>query len=1249
MEYLQSSASFRDLLLRLRGRTGLTQGHLAGRLGVSRRSVQDWEAGVNHPTAQRLQTLITTLLEAGALTSGREAAEARQLWDAVLSESPRMRLPLDDEWLSILLAARGGERAVPEAVTKVIPAMPDTAAPEATAVEPTFRFAPRGAHAEDWGPAPDVRGFVDRTDELATVRSWLQDGRCRLVALLGMGGVGKTALAARIAQDVAPNYQRVYWRSLRDSPPISEWVAGAIHFFSGQQVVPPEGDAARIEVLLRLLREQPSMLLLDNFETVLQPGDPEGGYRESYAGYGTLLQAICNGRHQSCLLLTSRESPSEFALLDESAARILRLVGLQVDGGRALLTGKQLLGSTDEWAGLVERFAGNALALKVVGESIREVFGGELGAFLNEPESPTVFGGIRRVLDEQFERSSTVEQKVLRVLAVEREPVSIAHLLAVLGPRHGRGVVLEAVEALRRRSLVERADAAGAAAITLQSVALEYVTDGLVERIADEIARGRPERIVELPLIQALAKDHVRQTQERLIGTPLVQRLNADVGRLGAEQLLMALLDGWRGRPDEEQGYGPGNVVNLLRLLRGDLRGLDLSRLAIRQAYLAEVDAQDVRLLDARLKETVLAEAFYFPPSIALSADGALLAAGTSTGEVWLWRTADRTPLWAVQGHIGVVFGVSFSADGQLLASAAGDAKVRLWETSSGRSVATLEGQTGAIWSVVLSPDGHRVVTGGADGMVGLWDSDTGRELGMVHAHSGTVRGVAISGDGHLVASTGDDGTVKVWETSTGRLVASLEGHSGTVWGVALSSDGCVVASGGADASVRLWDSGTGRLLGVLQGHSGTVWGVILSADGQQVVSGGADGTVRLWEVSTGRPVATLPGHAGPVRSVALSADGQLVASGSFDATVKLWEARTGRPVATLQGRTGGIFGVALTADGRLVASGGADGVRLWDSTTGRLVATLHGHAGTIYSVAMAADGHTVASCSDDGTVKVWDPRTAQPVATLEGHTSTVWGVALSADGRIVVSSGGDGTVRVWEARTGRPVATLEGHSGTVWSAGVSADGQLVASGGEDGTVRLWDTRTARPLATLEGHSGAVWGVAISADRQLVASSGEDGTVRLWEAVTGHPLAILSDHSGTVYGVAVSADGRLVVSAGADATVRLWSLRQPQHELANVGDVAAPLAILEGHTGTVRCVAVSADGQVAASGGFDGTVKLWDAESGTCVHTLQPERRYERMDITDLTGVTEAQRTALLALGAGELQYASTAMAHSIM
>src|SRR5262249_62041961 len=139
-------------------------------------------------------------------------------------------------------------------------------------------------------------------------------------------------------------------------------------------------------------------------------------------------------------------------------------------------------------------------------------------------------------------------------------------------------------------------------------------------------------------LVQATANEYVRHSQERLIATPLLERLVGASGDAeGLEKRLLLLLASWRERPRNEQGYGPGNVINLLRLLRGELRGLDLARLAIRQAYLAEVDAQDARLVDAELADTVLADAFHFPVSVALSGDGALLAAGTSTGQVGLW------------------------------------------------------------------------------------------------------------------------------------------------------------------------------------------------------------------------------------------------------------------------------------------------------------------------------------------------------------------------------------------------------------------------------------------------------------------------------------------------------------------------------------------------------------------------------------------------------------------------------------
>src|SRR3979411_1719982 len=98
--------SFAGLLLRHRGRTGLTQRELALRLGTSRRSIQDWESGVYYPSAERLQALIQVLLESVGLTVGHERAEAAELWSAVLREAPRMRTPFDTAWFDGLLAER---------------------------------------------------------------------------------------------------------------------------------------------------------------------------------------------------------------------------------------------------------------------------------------------------------------------------------------------------------------------------------------------------------------------------------------------------------------------------------------------------------------------------------------------------------------------------------------------------------------------------------------------------------------------------------------------------------------------------------------------------------------------------------------------------------------------------------------------------------------------------------------------------------------------------------------------------------------------------------------------------------------------------------------------------------------------------------------------------------------------------------------------------------------------------------------
>jgi len=169
--------------------------------------------------------------------------------------------------------------------------------------------------------------------------------------------------------------------------------------------------------------------------------------------------------------------------------------------------------------------------------------------------------------------------------------------------------------------------------------------------------------------------------------------------------------------------------------------------------------------------------------------------------------------------------------------------------------------------------------------------------------------------------------------------------------------------------------------------------------------------------------------------------------------------------------------------------------------------------------------------------------------------------------------------------------------------------------------------------------------VTLSADGRLLASGGEDGTVRLWEAPAGRPLATLQDHTGPVYGVALSADGRLLASGGLDRTIRLWEAPFARLEgdqsfagrSADSGDASGGwrlLATLRAHTRAVFGVATSGDGRLLVSGGLDGTVRLWDPSSGACLRLLRSDRRYERVDITGLTGVTAAQRAALLTLGA---------------
>src|SRR5262249_26791547 len=162
------------------------------------------------------------------------------------------------------------------------------------------------------------------------------------VAILGLGGMGKTALATRLAQDLAPHFDALCWRSLRNAPPPEEWLGAAIAALAPGPPVLPAGLPARLGLPLGRLRARRGLGVLDNLETVLEAGESAPRYRAGYEGYGEALRQLGESPHQSCLLLTGREAPPELGVLAGAAGpvRTLRLGGLDPAAARTLLQDK---------------------------------------------------------------------------------------------------------------------------------------------------------------------------------------------------------------------------------------------------------------------------------------------------------------------------------------------------------------------------------------------------------------------------------------------------------------------------------------------------------------------------------------------------------------------------------------------------------------------------------------------------------------------------------------------------------------------------------------------------------------------------------------------------------------------------------------------------------------------------------------------------------------------------------------------